>query len=151
MSLKALIETDLKNALLSGERFKADTLRNLKAAILNEEVAQGKREEGLADEDVEKVVAREVKKRAESVKLYTEAGRQELADTEAEEISVIEVYLPKQLSEEEIKKAVDEAIAILGVSGPQAMGQVIGSVKARLGNTADGAVVARLVKEALNS
>lgn len=151
MSLKALIETDLKNALLSGERFKADTLRNLKAAILNEEVAQGKREEGLADEDVEKVVAREVKKRAESVKLYTEAGRQELADTEAEEISVIEVYLPKQLSEEEIKKAVDEAIAVLGVSGPQAMGQVIGSVKARLGNTADGAIVARLVKEALNS
>lgn len=151
MSLKALIETDLKNALLSGERFKADTLRNLKAAILNEEVAQNKRDEGLADEEVEKVVAREVKKRSESVKLYTEAGRQELADTEAEEISVIEVYLPKQLSEEEIKKAVDEAIAILGVSGPQAMGQVIGSVKARLGNTADGAVVARLVKEALNS
>lgn len=151
MSLKALIETDLKNALLSGERFKADTLRNVKAAILNEEVAQNKREEGLADEEVEKVVAREVKKRSESVKLFTEAGRQELADTEAEEISVIEVYLPKQLSEEEIKKAVDEAIAILGVSGPQAMGQVIGSVKARLGNTADGAVVARLVKEALNS
>jgi uncharacterized protein YqeY len=151
MSLKALIETDLKNALLGGERFKADTLRNLKAAILNEEVAQNKRDEGLADEEVEKVVAREVKKRSESVKLYTEAGRQELADTEAEEISVIEVYLPKQLSEEEIKKAVDEAIAILGVSGPQAMGQVIGSVKARLGNTADGAVVARLVKEALNS
>lgn len=151
MSLKALIETDLKNALLSGERFKADTLRNLKAAILNEEVAQNKRDEGLADEEVEKVVAREVKKRSESVKLYTEAGRQELADTEAEEISVIEVYLPKQLSEEEIKKAVDEAIAVLGVSGPQAMGQVIGSVKARLGNTADGAIVARLVKEALNS
>lgn len=151
MSLKALIETDLKNALLSGERFKADTLRNVKAAILNEEVAQNKREEGLADEEVEKVVAREVKKRSESVKLFTEAGRQELADTEAEEIALIEVYLPKQLSEEEIKKAVDEAIAILGVSGPQAMGQVIGSVKARLGNTADGAVVARLVKEALNS
>lgn len=151
MSLKALIETDLKNALLSGERFKADTLRNLKAAILNEEVAQNKREEGLSDEDVEKVVAREVKKRAESVKLFAEAGRQELADTEAEEIDVIKVYLPKQLSEEEIKKSITEAIAILGVSGPQAMGQVIGSVKARLGNTADGATVARLVKEALNS
>lgn len=151
MGLKAQIDSDIKNALLSGERFNAEVLRGLKAAVLNEEVAKGKRDEGLPDAEIEAVVAREVKKRSESVKLYTEAGRQELADTESREITVLEAYLPEQLSEEAIKEVVIEAIAVIGPTGPQDMGKVIGAVKARLGNTADGATVARLVKEALNS
>ena len=149
MALKSQIENDLKAALLGGDRFRTDVLRNLKATILNEEVAQGKRDEGLDDAVIEQLIAREVKKRLDSASQYEAAGRGELADNEKAEITVLEEYLPEQLSEEDIKKVVDETIAALGVSGPQAMGQVIGAVKGKLGNTADGATVARLVKAAL--
>ena len=150
MSLKDTIQEDTKAALLSGNRFVGDTLRNLKAAILNEEVAQGKRDEGLADAEIEKIIAREVKKRNESITVYEANGRPELAETEKQEAEIIAKYLPKQLSEDEIRAIVEAKIAELGVSGPQAMGQVIGAVKQQVGTSADGAVVARIVKENLN-
>lgn len=149
MSLKVRLESDLKAALLGGDRFVADVLRGLKAVILNEEVAQGKRDEGLDDATIEQLIAREVKKRNDSVQQYTDAARPELAEAEAAEAKVLEAYLPEQLSEADIQAAITDAIAALGVSGPAAMGQVIGAVKAKLGNTADGATVARLTKEAL--
>jgi len=151
MSLAAQIQDDTKTALLGGDRFVAGVLRNLKAAILNEEVASGKRDEGLSDAEIEKIIAREVKKRRESIKLYEENSRPELAEEEKKEISVIEKYLPEQLSEEDIKKTVDEIIAGMGDVSMQQMGQVIGAVKAKLGNSADGAVVAAIVKEKLTN
>jgi uncharacterized protein YqeY len=150
MALKDTIQNDTKAALLSGDRFVGDTLRNLKAAILNEEVAQGKRDEGLSDEEIEKIIAREVKKRNESITLYEANGRPELADVERKEAEVLARYLPEQLSEAELREIVAAKIAELGASGPQAMGQVIGSVKQQVGNTADGATLARIVKETLN-
>ena len=150
MALKAQLDNDIKTALLGGDRFRADVLRNLKAVILNEEVAKGLRETGLDDASIEQLIAREVKKRVDSAQQYEAAGRPELAETEKNEITILEVYLPEQLSEEDIKKTVVDIITTLGVSGPQAMGQVIGAVKGKLGNAADGATVARLVKEALN-
>ena len=150
MALKSQIENDVKAALLGGDRFRADVLRGLKAVILNEEVAQNKRDEGLDDATIEQLIAREVKKRLDSVQQYTAAARPELAETEAAEAKILEEYLPEQLSEEDIKVTIDETIAALGVSGPQAMGQVIGAVKGKLGNSADGGTIARLVKEALN-
>jgi len=149
VALKSQIENDLKAALLGGDRFRADVLRGLKAVILNEEVAKGKRDEGLDDATIEQLIAREVKKRNDSVVQYTDAGRPELADAEKAEAEVLEGYLPEQLSEDEIQATIDAVVAELGVSGPQAMGQVIGAVKAKLGNAADGATVARLVKQAL--
>tara|TARA_B100001105_G_C22397734_1_gene447606 strand:+ start:2055 stop:2507 length:453 start_codon:yes stop_codon:yes gene_type:complete len=149
MSLKAQLENDIKAALLGGDRFVADVLRGLKAVILNEEVAQGKRDTGLDDESIEKLIAREVKKRNDSVQQYTAAARPELAETEAAEAKVLEAYLPDQLSEADIQKEIDATISAMGVSGPAAMGQVIGAVKGKLSNTADGATVARLVKESL--
>lgn len=149
MALKSQIENDVKAALLGGDRFRADVLRGLKAVILNEEVAQNKRDVGLDDAVIEQLIAKEVKKRLDSVQQYTAADRPELAEAEQAEAKVLEAYLPEQLSEEDIKKVVDETVAALGVSGPQAMGQVIGAVKGKVGNTADGATVARLVKEAL--
>ena len=151
MSLKSQLDNDIKAALLGGDRFRADILRGLKAAILNEEVAKNKRDEGLTDEEFEQVAAREVKKRLDSVVQYNAAARPELAETEAAEAKILEVYLPEQLSEDDIKAVVSESITALGVSGPQAMGQVIGAVKAKLGNAADGATIARLVKEALSN
>ena len=150
MALKSQLENDLKTALLGGDRFRTDVLRGLKAVILNEEVAQGKRDEGLSDAVIEQLIAREVKKRVDSAEQYTAAGRPELVVAEQAEAKVLEAYLPEQLSEDDIKKTVDETIAALGVSGPQAMGQVIGVVKDKLGNAADGGTIARLVKEALS-
>lgn len=150
MALKAQLDNDLKAALLGGDRFVAEVLRGLKAVILNEEVSQGKRDEGLDDETIEKLIAREVKKRQDSATQYEAAGRPELVEAEKAESKVLEAYLPEQLSEADIQTAITEAIATLGVSGPAAMGQVIGAVKGKLGNAADGATVARLVKEALS-
>jgi len=139
----------MKAALLGGDRFVGDTLRNLKAAILNEEVAQGKRDTGLSDEEVEKVIAREVKKRNESVAVYETNGRPELAETERKEAEVLARYLPEQLSEDELREIVAAKIKELGVTDAKAMGQVIGAVKQQVGNSADGALLARVVKESL--
>lgn len=149
MSLKAQIENDMKAALLSGNRFEVDTLRGLKAAILNEEVAAGKRDAGLSDTETEVIVAREIKKRRESAKLYRDNGRDDLAEPEEQEIAVLEKYLPEQLSEDELRELVSSKIAELGATGPQDMGKVIGAVKTQAGSTADGATLARLTKELL--
>lgn len=149
MALKEQVNNDLKAALLGGDRFTGEVLRGLKAAILNEEVAQNKRDEGLGDEVIEQIVAREVKKRNESATIYDGAERPELAADERAEAKVLATYLPAQLSEDEIALVVTRVVSELGVSGPSAMGQVIGTVKKELGNTADGATVARLVKNAL--
>ena len=150
MALKEQVNNDLKAALLGGDRFTGEVLRGLKAAILNEEVAQNKRDEGLGDEVIEQIVAREVKKRNESAVIYDGAERPELADNERAEAKVLVAYLPAQLSEDEIILVVTRVVSELGVSGPSVMGQVIGAVKKELGNTADGATVARLVKNALS-
>jgi uncharacterized protein YqeY len=150
MALKARIDDDLKAALLGRQSFVAQTLRGLKAVILNEEVASGKRDEGLADSEIETIIAREVKKRNESITLYEQNGRAELAEDEKKEAEILSAYLPEQLSDDALKAIVTAKIEELGVSGPQAMGQVIGAVKAQVGTSADGATIARLVKEALN-
>jgi uncharacterized protein YqeY len=149
VALKSQIETDLKAALLGGDRFVAEVLRGLKAVILDEEVKQGKREDGLDDETIEKLIAREVKKRQDSATQYEAAGRPELVEAERNESKVIEAYLPEQISEDDIIKTIDETIAAMGVSDMSGMGQVIGAVKGKLGNAADGGTIARLVKEAL--
>ena len=138
----------MKAALLGGDRFRGDVLRNLKAAILNEEVAAGKRDEGLADAEIEKVIAREVKKRSESIKLYEANDRPELAQVEKDELAVLQGYLPEQMGEAELTSLVETVIADMA-AGPQQMGQVIGAVKAKAGNTADGAMIATIVKNKL--
>lgn len=149
MALKGQIDNDLKTALLGGDRFKGEVLRGLKAVILNEEVAQKKRDEGLTDEVIEQLIAREIKKRNESATIYDGAGRPELSENERAEANVLAGYLPEQLSEADILATVQKVIAELGVSGPSAMGQVIGAVKKELGNAASGALIAQLVKNAL--
>lgn len=160
MILKDKINNDLKTALLGGNRFDGEVLRGLKAVILNEEVAQGKRDEGLDDSTIEQLIAREVKKRNESADIYDGAGRGELATIERTEAKVLSNYLPEQLSEEKIKEVIIRVIGELNASGPSVMGlpvltisqagQVIGAVKKELGNTSDGATIAKLVKNELN-
>lgn len=151
VELKAQLDSDLKAALLGGDRFRGEVLRGLKAVILNEEVSQGKRDVGLDDATIEQLIAKEVKKRNDSATQYEAANRPELVEQERAEAAILEAYLPAQLSEADIQKTVEETIAALSVSGPQAMGQVIGAVKGKLGNTADGATIARLVKQLLSA
>ena len=147
-ALKARIADEMKAALLGRHRFRGDVLRSLKAAILNEEVSLGKRDEGLNDAEVEKVIAREVKKRKESAALYWANGRAELADPEEKEVAILQEFLPKQLSEDQIRAMVEAAVADLGATMQQ-MGQVIGAVKTKAGNAADGALIAKITKETL--
>lgn len=150
MKLNEQIQNDLKAALLERRRFEADVLRNLKAAILNQEVAMGKREEGLDDAEILDVISKEVKKRQESLKMYNDAGRNDLAENEQNEIDVLAVYLPKQLTEEELQSIVDEIIAEIGEVSIKDMGVIIGKVKSKAGAAADGALVAKIVKQTLS-
>jgi uncharacterized protein YqeY len=149
MTLKERIDSDLKAALLGGDRFKSETLRGLKAAILNEEVAQNKRAEGLGDLVNEQVVARELKKRNESATVYEQNGRADMAADERREAEILAVYLPDQLGDEELNVVIEATVQQLGANGMGDMGKVIGTVKSKVGNTADGAKIAELVKKAL--
>jgi uncharacterized protein YqeY len=149
MALKQRVQDDLKAALLSGDRFAAETLRGLKAAILNEEVAKGLRDEGLDDAVIEQIIAKEVKKRFEAAALYDQNMRQDSAADERHEADILSNYLPDQLSEPELKTIVDAKIANLGATDMKMMGQVIAAVKQDVGNTADGALIAKLVKQIL--
>ena len=136
--------------MLAGDAARLECLRGLKSVILYAEVAAGKREDGLTDDEIQVIFAKEAKKRQESADLYVRGGSQERADKELSEKKIIEEYLPAQMSEEEITILVEKIITETGVSGPQAMGQVIGKVKAVAGSGADGSVVARIVKEKLS-
>jgi uncharacterized protein YqeY len=147
--LKTRLAADLKNAMLARDAFLSDTLKGLKAAILNEEIAKNKRDEGLGDTEVEAIFARELKKRNEAAELYDKGGNSEMAEKERQEKSIIERYLPEQLSEGELQESVKEAIASTNASSMQDMGKVVGSVKAKVGNSADGSLIAKLVKDAL--
>ena len=148
-ALKARITDEMKAALLGGNRFRGDVLRNAKAAILNEEVSLGKRDEGLSDAEVEKVLAREVKKRVESAELYRSNGRAELAEPEEQEAEILREFLPEQLSEAEVVTIVEDVVASMNDVSMQKMGQVIGVGKQKVGSAADGALVAKIVKEKL--
>ena len=150
-ALKQCISDEMKAALLGGDRFRGDVLRNLKAAILNEEVAQQKRDEGLSDSETEIVLAREVKKRAESAKIYRENDRPELAEPEEKEAEVIKEFLPEQMSEDELRQLIREVVSTVDGADIKNMGQIIGMVKARVGNKADGAMMANIVKETLTN
>lgn len=143
--LKEQINADLKAAMLSRDAFTTNVLRGLKASILDEEVKLNKREEGLNDSEIETLVAREVKKRNEAATLLDE----ERAKNELEEAKVISKYLPEMASEDDIRNAVKEEISKIDNPSVKQMGMVIGAVKAKFGTSADGAILAKIVKEEL--
>lgn len=145
MSLKEKINADLKVSMLARDSFSTNVLRGLKAAILSEEVAKNKREEGLDDSEIESVIAREVKKRNEAAKLLDE----ERANNELKEAEILSKYLPEMMNEEEVLKIVQNEVSKLDEKSPKQMGQVIGSIKAKYGNSIDGSMLAKMVKEEL--
>jgi uncharacterized protein YqeY len=145
--LEQKLEEDLKTAMLAGNAELVSTLRTLKSVILNKKVADGTRDMAMANDDVIILLSKEAKKRQESADLYNQGGRPELAEKELAEKAIIDAYLPESLSEEELGKLVDQAIS--GLDNPN-MGQIIGQVKAKAGAAADGALIAKLVKERLS-
>ena len=143
--LKEQINADLKTAMLARNAFETTVLRGLKASILDEEVKLSKREEGLNDAEIETLVAREVKKRKEAANLLDA----ERAENELKEAEILSRYLPEMASEEEIRAAVKDEISTMGEVSIKQMGTIIGKMKAKFGNSADGAVLAKIVKEEL--
>ncbi len=152
MPIRQLLNDDVKAAMLAGDSLRLETLRGLKTAIQYADVAVRQRTpDGIADDEILTLFAREAKKRQESADLYTRGGSSERAEKELAEKVIIETYLPEQMSEAELVTLIDAIIAEQGAAGPQAMGKVIGAVKAKTGTSADGTLVARLVKEKLNA
>lgn len=149
--LKADIDKDLKTAMLSGDKKLVEVLRGLKSAILYKEVADGKREEGLSDEEIVAVFKKEQKSRRDAIAIYETAGEKSRAEEEQYQIEVIAKYVPEGMSEEKVKEVVLDVIKKLGIvePKPQDMGKIISAVKQSAPN-ADGAVIAKAVKENIN-
>jgi uncharacterized protein YqeY len=148
MGLKEKLQVDLTDAIRSRNEVVSGTVRMLLAAITNEEVA-GKAAKVLTDAEIITVLSREAKKRREAVEAYTQAKRDDLAGKEKAEAAVIANYLPEQLSEDEIKKLIADAIAETGAKGPAGMGLVMKVLQPKIAGKADGGVVSGLVKAAL--
>lgn len=147
--IKQRLQDDIKAAMLTGDAARLECLRGLKSAILYAEVADGKRDEGLGDEEITALFAREAKKRQESADLYVQGGSEDRADKELAEKAIIEEYLPEQLSEEELSEVIDEIVSRVKPEGLQQMGVVIAQAKSQVGAGADGALIAKLVREKL--
>ena len=143
------LREDLKQAQLSKDELKVATLRLLISEITYAKVA--KKVEELSDEEVISVIQKAVKQRKESIESCTKGGREDLASKEQDELSVLETYLPEQISDEELTKIVDEAITNTSASSMGDMGKVIGMVMGKVGQKVEGARVSSLVKEKLSS
>jgi uncharacterized protein YqeY len=149
--IKQQLDQEIKAALLSGDKDRATTLRGLKSVILYAEVAESKREEGLSDDAILVLFAKEAKKRQESADFFTQGGNLDAAKKELEEKVIIEAYLPAQLTDDELVSIVDAAIRSLDNPTPQSMGQVIAQVKKETEGKADGSRIAKMAKERLMS
>ncbi|MBK8140692.1 MAG: GatB/YqeY domain-containing protein [Chitinophagaceae bacterium] len=148
MNLEQKIMTDLKAAMLAKDEAALRSLRAIKAAILLAKTAEGAGGE-LKEEEETKLLQKMVKQRKDSLEIFQQQNRPELARKEEEEIAVIEKFLPKQLSAEEIKAALTKIIAETGASSPADMGKVMGAATKQLAGKADGKTISALVKELL--
>ena len=148
MGLKETLQSDLTEAIRSRDEIKSGTIRMVLTAITNEEVS-GKEARTLSDAEIITVLSREGKKRREAAEAFADAGRADRAEQEKKEGEIIATYLPTQLSDDEVKKIIADAIAQTGASGPQGMGQVMKLVTPQTAGKADGGLVSGLVKAAL--
>jgi hypothetical protein len=146
VSLKAQITEDMKTAMRAKETARLGAIRLLLAAMKQREVDE--RIE-LTDADVVSIIEKMLKQRRDSISQYKTANRQDLVDVEEFEVSILQTYMPQQLSEAEIVSAIAEAIASTGAAGPQDMGKVMGVVKAKLAGRADMGKVSGLIKAQL--
>jgi len=147
-SLLERIQVDLATAMKSRDPATLSTLRMLKSALMEAKTKKAKDATLGRDEEIE-ILQRYVKKRRETIEEMRKAGREDKVAAEEAEITVTARYLPQALSENEVRAAVQEAIAQTGATSPRDMGKVIGAVMARVKGRADGSLVSRLVKESL--
>ena len=142
------IQADMVAAMKAKETVRLASLRAIKAAIMLAKTAEGATGE-VSDADVVKIIQKLVKQRKESAQQYNDAGRPELAENELAEAAAMEVYLPKQLSESELKDALAMIIEEVGASKPQDMGKVMGVATKKLAGLADGRAISAMVKTLL--
>ncbi|MCF8268685.1 MAG: GatB/YqeY domain-containing protein [Crocinitomicaceae bacterium] len=148
MSIASTINDHIKQAMLAKDKDRLAALRDVKSKILLEATSGSGSE--VSDEVAMKICLKLYKQRMETYDLYMAQGREDLASDEIIQAKVIEEFLPKQLSEEEINAEIKTAIATLGVTGPQDMGKLMGHLSAKLSGKADGKLIASLVKAALS-
>lgn len=148
MSLEQKIMAELKTAMLAKDEKALRSLRAIKAAILLAKTAEGGQGE-LKDEDEIKLLQKLVKQRKDSLDIYRQQNRTDLAQKEQEEIEVIEKFLPRQLSAEELKTIIAGIITQVGAASPADMGKVMGVATRQLGGQADGKTISAVVKELL--
>ncbi len=147
--LKDQIQEDLKAAMIAKDELKLSTVRMLKSAIQYYEIQKGGAGYEATDEDITDVIGKEIKKRKESIELYKQGNRPESAEKEQKEVDILTAYLPEQMSEDEVRKLVKEAVEQTGATTPQDMGKVMGALMPKVKGKADGTLVSNLVREAL--
>ncbi len=148
MSLTEKINEDIKAAMKAREKDKLAALRDIKSKLLLEATSGG--EGGISEEAENKIVIKLYKQRIDTYELYVKEGREDLAVDEKFQADIIKAYMPEMMSEDEIRKVVQEKIAAMGASGPQAIGKVMGPVMGQLNGKADGKLISGIVKEELN-
>ena len=148
MNLFEQIGEDIKAAMKARDKVRLDTLRNIKKVFLEAKTAPGANDT-LTDADALKIISKLAKQGKETAATYTQAGRQDLADAELAQVQVIEGYLPKQLSQEEIEAEVKKIIAEVGASSMKDMGKVMGTASKQLAGKADGSLISDIVKKLL--
>ncbi|MCB0342064.1 MAG: GatB/YqeY domain-containing protein [Pseudobdellovibrionaceae bacterium] len=149
MSLKDQIMADVKSAMKEKDQERLNCLRFLQAAVKNREIEV--RPNAISDDDVLGVIKKQVKQRQDSIEQYSKAGREDLEAKEKFELSVLEGYLPQQMSREQLEGVVTEVIAALGADSVKQMGAVMKEVIAKTKGAADNRVVSEVVKEKLQS
>jgi len=149
-NLKGQIKKEMTDAFKAGDSLTKSTLAMLLSSIQNKEIEKGKDTE-LSNDDIIAIIGTEVKKRKDAAQQYEDGGRPELAQKEKDEVSILEKYLPEQMSEEEVTTVVSKVIEEMGAEGMSQMGQVMNGVMKELKGKADGSLVNRIVKEKLSS
>jgi uncharacterized protein YqeY len=148
MALKQQIDADIKQAMLSKNKEELEALRSIKSLILLAETEKGSSEE-LTVESEKKLLMKAAKQRKESADIFAQQGRKDLADRELLQLEVINRYLPKQLSEDALRVALQAIVAEVGATGPQDLGKVMGVATKRLAGQADGKLISDLVRKLL--
>jgi uncharacterized protein len=150
MNLRERISKDLKSAMKSGDKIRLETLRTMRAVLLEKEIEKRGGPDMTAEDEVATLTSA-AKKRKESIDLFTKGGRPELAHQEELELAIIQEYLPRQLTDEEVATLIREAVVQTGASGPADFARVMPLVMKQVRGKADGKVVQDLVKKALGA
>ncbi|MEZ7884579.1 MAG: GatB/YqeY domain-containing protein [Bacteroidales bacterium] len=149
MSLELKINNDIKEAMLAKEKTRLESLRAIKAAILLAKTSEGSSHE-ISDNDVLKIIQKLVKQRKETAEIYKQQNRPELAENELTEAGFMEIYLPKQMTQEELEQVLRQIMEKVGATKPSDMGKVMGVATKELSGKADGRVISETVKRLLN-